>query len=52
MLEEAAPARLVLFGALADAKNLSIALAVDPDRHQQRDVADLASPAALEHDAV
>src|SRR5262249_6576081 len=52
MLEEAAPARLVLFGAFADAKNLSIAFAVDPDRYQQRDVADFAGPTALEHDAV
>src|SRR5215472_10718974 len=52
MLEEATPARFVLFGALADAKNLSISFAVHPDRHQQRDVADLAGPAALEYDAV
>jgi hypothetical protein len=28
------------------------ALAVHPDRHQQRYVANLAGPAALEHDAV
>ena len=52
VLEERAPARLVLFGPLADAKNLPITVVVHTDRHQQRDVADLASPAALEHDAV
>src|SRR4029077_20899835 len=50
--EEAAPARFVLFGAFADAKNLSIPIAVHSDRHQQRDVTALAGPAALEHDAV
>ena len=31
MLEEAAPARLVLFGAFADAKNFSISFTVNPD---------------------
>jgi len=49
VLEEGAPARLVLLGALADAQNLSIAIAVHPDRNQQRNVAHLAGPAALEH---
>ena len=39
VLEEGAPAR-------------SIAIAVHPDRNQQRNVAHLAGPAALEHDAV
>jgi hypothetical protein len=52
MLEEAAPACLVLFGAFANAKNLSISFTVHPDRHQQRHVANLAGPAALEHNAV
>ena len=52
MLEEAAPARFVLLGAFADAENLPITLAIHPDRHQQRYVANLAGPAALEHDAV
>ena len=52
MFEEAAPTRFVLFGAFADAENLPIALAIDPDRHQQRYVAHLARPGALEHDAV
>ena len=51
-LRKRAPARLVLLGALADAENLPITLAVHPDRHQQRHVADLTGPAALEHDAV
>jgi predicted alpha/beta-hydrolase family hydrolase len=31
---------------------LPITPAVHPDRHQQRHVADLAGPTALEHDAV
>src|SRR6185295_2444453 len=47
-----APTRFVLFGAFADAENLPIALAIDPDRHQQRYVAHFARPGALEHDAV
>ena len=52
MLEEAAPARFVLLGAFADAENLPKTLSIDADRHQQRDVADLASPGAFDHDAV
>ena len=52
MTKERAPARLVLLGSLADAENLPITLAVHRDRHQKRHVAYLASPAALEHDAV
>ena len=48
----AAPAHLVLFSAFADAENLPITLAVNPDRHQQRHVTHFAGPAALEHDAV
>src|SRR5271166_290810 len=52
MLEERAPSRLVLFGALADAQNLAITFAVYADRDQQRDIADFSRPAALEHDAV
>jgi len=40
MLEEGAPAGPVLLGALADAENLPIVLAVHADRHQQRHVAD------------
>jgi len=52
MLEERAPARLVLLGALADAENLPITFAVHADRDQQRDIADFSCPAALEHDAV
>ena len=38
---------IVLLGAFADAENLAISFAVHPDRHQQRDVAHLAGPAAL-----
>jgi hypothetical protein len=49
--QKSAPTGLVLLGALDNAENLAIALAIDRDRHQQRDVADFASPAALEHDA-
>src|SRR5262249_31071233 len=52
VLEERAPARFVLLGPLADAQNLPIARAVYPDRYQKRHVANLAGPAALEHDAV
>src|SRR5262245_24499408 len=52
LLEERAPARLVLFGALADAENLPITLAVHANRHQKRYVANLAGPAALEHEAI
>jgi hypothetical protein len=52
MFEEAAPACFVLFGTFADAENLPISTIIDPDRHQQRDVADLAGPAALEYNAV
>jgi hypothetical protein len=40
MLEEGATAGPVLLGALADAENLPIVLAVHADRHQQRHVAD------------
>jgi len=52
VLEDRAPASLVLFDALADAENLPITLAAHPDRYQQRHVANLAGPAALEHDAI
>jgi hypothetical protein len=52
LLEEAAPARLVFLGPFADAENLPITFAVHADRHQQRHVAHLTSPAALEHNAV
>jgi hypothetical protein len=45
-------ARLVLLRPFANAKNLSITLVIHPDRYQQRHVADLARPAALEHEAV
>jgi hypothetical protein len=38
--------------ALADAENLPITLAVHADRHQKRHIANLAGPAALEHDAI
>ncbi len=52
VLEERAPARFVLFGTLADAKNLPITLVVHTNRHEKRHIADLAGPAALEHDAI
>ena len=52
MPKERAPPRLVLLGSFADAENLPITLAVHGDCHQKRYVAYLASPAALEHDAV
>jgi hypothetical protein len=47
MCQEGAPAGLVLLGALDDAENLAIAVGIDRDRHQQRDVAHLARPAAF-----
>src|SRR6516164_10834761 len=52
MLEECAPASLVLLRPLANAEDVPIAALIHADRNQQRDVAHLASPAALEHDAV
>src|SRR5262249_22113617 len=52
MLEECAPASLVLLRPLANAEDLPIAALIHADRNQQRDVAHFASPAALEHDAV
>src|SRR5262249_41196822 len=52
MLEERAPASLVLLRPLANAENLPVAALIHADRNQQRDVAYLAGPAALEHDAV
>src|SRR5262245_61913183 len=52
MLEELAPATLVLLRPLANAENLPIAALVHADCNQERDVAHLAGPAALEHDAI
>src|SRR5262245_43030182 len=52
MLEEHAPARLILLRPLANAENLPIAALVHPDCNQERDVAYLAGPTALKHDAV
>src|SRR6202008_4155078 len=52
MLEEVAPARLIFLGALADAENVPITAAIDADRNQERDIADLAGPAALEHNPI
>src|SRR6516165_8649219 len=52
MVQEGTPAGLVFLGALDDAEDLPVALGIDRNRHQQRDVAHLAGPAALEHDAV
>ena len=50
--QKGAPARLVLLGALHDPQDLAEALLVHADRHQQRDIAHLTGPAALEHDPV
>src|SRR5215467_11951851 len=52
MLEELAPATPVLLRPLANAENLPIAALVHADCNQERDVAYLAGPAALEHDAI
>src|SRR5262249_45904848 len=51
MLEERAPARLVLLRPLANPKNLPITALVHADRNQQRDVAHLARSGALERAA-
>src|SRR5262249_49971947 len=51
-LRKLAPATLVLLRPLANAENLPIAALVHADCNMQRDVAHLAGPAALEHDAV
>ena len=48
----ARPARLVLLGALADPQDLPVALGIHRARHQQRDIAHLARPGPLHHDAV
>ena len=37
------------FLAPSQIRNLLITLTIHPDRHQKRDVADLAGPAALKH---
>lgn len=50
--QEGAPAGLVLLGAFNDPENLPKAVGIGRDRQQQRDVAHLAGPAALVHDAV
>jgi len=42
--QERRPARLVLLGAFADAKNLPKTLGIDGAGDQQRDIADLAGP--------
>ncbi len=54
MLEERAPARLVLLGALADAENLPITFRSRRSRPAARycGIADFSRSAALEHDAV
>jgi len=52
VLEEARPPGLILLGAFDDAEDLAISLGIDGNRHQQRDVANLARPGALHHDAV
>src|SRR5208282_4698629 len=46
------PTGLVFLGALADAQNLPKTLGIDGARHQEGDIADLASPGPLHHDAV
>ena len=46
------PAGLVLLGALADAQNLPKTLRIDGTGHQERNIANLAGPSPLHHDAV
>src|SRR6476620_3192310 len=50
--QECRPPGLVLLGALADAQNLPKTLRIDGAGHQQRDIADFASPGPLHHDAI
>ena len=52
MPQKRGPAGFVLLGALTDAEDLPEPLGIDRRGHQQRDVANLTSPAALHHDAV
>src|SRR5260370_612555 len=45
MIEEGAPTRLVLLGALDDAEDLPVAIAIHRGGHQQRAITHLAGPA-------
>ena len=50
--QECRPALLVLLVAFADAQNLSKTFGIDGTGHQQRNIANLAGPSPLHHDAV
>ena len=50
--QEAAPAFQILLLTLSDAQDLPESVGADADRHQHRDVANLARPAALQDHAV
>ena len=52
VMQKRRPAGLVLFGALADAQNLPKTLRIDGTGHQERNIANLAGPSPLHHDAV
>ncbi len=51
-LEEGAPALLVFLGSLEAAEGLAVAVGLDSDRNQQRDVAHFTCPTALQDNAV
>src|SRR6202042_1617767 len=52
MAQKRRPAGFVLLGALADPQDLAKSFRIDGRGHQQRNVADLAGPAALHDNAV
>ena len=52
MTQKRRPAGFVLLGALADPQDLAKSFRIDGRGHQQRNIADLAGPAALHDDAV
>src|SRR5512139_348101 len=52
MTQKRRPAGFVFLGALTDAENLPKSFRIDSTGHQQRDIADLARPAALHHDPI
>ena len=52
MAQKRRPAGFVLLGALADPQDLAKSFRIDGRSHQQRNIADLAGPAALHDNAV
>ena len=52
MTQKCRPAGFIFLGALAEAQDLAKAFRVDGRGHQQRNITDLAGPAALHHDPI